>query len=122
MMSIMADETSLLPLRLSIEAGLGIRARVNLLVNKNYQGHILEILHPAVSKWRALEQFAAQEGIRPEEIIAVGDDYNDLEMIRHAGLGIAMGNAIAAVKAAADYVTGSNAEDGLVRALERFIL
>lgn len=122
MMSIMADESSLLPLRLSIEVGLGMRARVNLLVNKNYQGHILEILHPAVSKWHALEQFAAQEGIMPEEIVAVGDDHNDLEMIRYAGLGIAMGNAIATVKAAADYVTGSNAEDGLVRALERFVL
>jgi hypothetical protein len=43
-------------------------------------------------------------------------------MIRHAGLGIAMGNAITAVKLAADYVTESNAQDGLVRALEHFIL
>jgi len=43
-------------------------------------------------------------------------------MIRYAGLGIAMGNAAPEVKAVADAVTGSNAEDGLVRALERFIL
>jgi Cof subfamily protein (haloacid dehalogenase superfamily) len=122
MMSIMADEASLCPLRLRIEAALEKRARVNLLVNKNYQGHILEILHPAASKWHALDQFAAREGITPEEIVAVGDDHNDLEMLRHAGLGIAMGNAITPVKAVADYVTGSNAEDGLVQALERFVL
>jgi Cof subfamily protein (haloacid dehalogenase superfamily) len=122
MMSIMADEASLWTLRLRIEAALEKRARVNLLVNKNYQGHILEILHPTVSKWHALDQFAAREGITPEEIVAVGDDHNDLEMIRHAGLGIAMGNAITPVKAVADYITGSNAEDGLVQALERFVL
>ena len=52
----------------------------------------------------------------------MGDDANDMEMIRHAGLGIAMGNAREEVKAVADYVTGSNAEDGLVQAIERFLL
>jgi hydroxymethylpyrimidine pyrophosphatase-like HAD family hydrolase len=65
---------------------------------------------------------AAQQGIAAEEIITVGDDHNDLDMIRYAGLGIAMGNAVPEVKAAADAVTGSNAENGLVQALERFIL
>jgi hydroxymethylpyrimidine pyrophosphatase-like HAD family hydrolase len=54
--------------------------------------------------------------------MAVGDDENDLEMIRHAGLGVAMGNAAEAVKAAADFITGSNADDGLVQALQQFVL
>jgi hypothetical protein len=75
-----------------------------------------------VSKWQALQQLAAQQGIAHEEIIAVGDDHNDLDMIRYAGLGIAMGNAVPEVQAAADVITASNAEDGLVQALERFIL
>ena len=52
----------------------------------------------------------------------MGDDHNDLDMIRYAGLGIAMGNAVPEVQAAADVITGSNAEDGLVQVLERFIL
>jgi len=122
MLSIMADGTNLQALRPVVEQTLGTRGRVHLLVNKNYQGYILEILHAKVSKWQALQQLAAQQGITPEEIIAVGDDHNDLDMIRHAGLGIAMGNAVDTVKAAADAITGSNAEDGLVQALERFIL
>jgi hypothetical protein len=75
-----------------------------------------------VSKWDALERWARQEGIAAEAIMAVGDDENDLEMIRYAGLGVAMGNATETVKAAADFITGSNAEDGLVQALYRFML
>jgi Cof subfamily protein (haloacid dehalogenase superfamily) len=122
MTSIMADRASLHTLRARITAALGQQVRVNVLINKNYQGSILEILHPTVSKWAALRWLTAQEGIAPAEIIAVGDDDNDLEMIRHAGLGIAMGNAREAVKAAANYVTGSNAEDGLVQAIEHFVL
>ena len=122
MLSIMADGTNLQALRPVVEQTLGTRGRVHLLVNKNYQGYILEILQAGVSKWQALQQLAAQQGITPEEIMAVGDDQNDLDMIRHAGLGMAMGNAVDTVKAAADAITGSNAEDGLVQALERFIL
>jgi len=122
MLSIMADGTNLQALRPVVEQTMGTRGRVHLLVNKNYQGYILEILQAGVSKWQALQQLAAQQGITPEEIIAVGDDHNDLDMIRYAGLGIAMGNAVDTVQAAADAITGSNAEDGLVQALERFIL
>jgi len=122
MLSIMADGTNLQALRPVVEQTMGTRGRVHLLVNKNYQGYILEILQAGVSKWQALQQLAAQQSITPEEIIAVGDDHNDLDMIRYAGLGIAMGNAVDTVKAAADAITGSNAEDGLVQALERFVL
>ena len=64
----------------------------------------------------------AAEGLDAADVMAIGDDYNDLEMIRGAGLGIAMGNAVDAVRDAAGYVTGSNADDGLVQALERFVL
>ena len=48
-----------------------------------------------------------------EEIVAVGDGYNDLSMIQFAGLGVAMGNAQEPVKKAADYITLSNEEDGV---------
>lgn len=122
MISIMAEEAHLRALRPQIAQALGTQVRMNLLINKNYQGYILEVLHPTVSKWVGLQQLAARHGIPAEEIIAVGDDENDLEMLRHAGLGIAMGNAVETVKAVADYVTESNADDGLVHAIRRFVL
>ena len=53
-------------------------------------------------------------------MIAIGDGYNDLSMIKFAGLGIAMGNAQEPVKKAADYITLSNEEDGVAEALEHF--
>lgn len=122
MMSIMAEESRLQAFRNDVQATLGHQVHVNVLANKSYQGSILEVLHPSVSKWQALEQFASRQGIAASEIIAIGDDANDLEMIRHAGLGIAMGNAIEAVKAVADYITSSNAEAGLARALHDVVL
>jgi Cof subfamily protein (haloacid dehalogenase superfamily) len=122
LMSIMADGVSLQALRPVVEQALHSQARVHLLHNKNYQGFILEIVPGGASKWQGLQYIATQHGIAPEEIIAVGDDHNDLDMLRFAGLGIAMGNATAEVQAAADVVTGSNAEDGLVQAIERFVL
>ena len=64
----------------------------------------------------------AAAGLAADDVMAIGDDYNDLEMIRGAGLGIAMGNAVDAVRDAARHVTGSNDDDGVVQALERFVL
>jgi Cof subfamily protein (haloacid dehalogenase superfamily) len=122
MMSIMAEESRLQSFRSNVQTTLGNQVHVNVLANKSYQGSILEVLHPSVSKWQALHQFASRQGIAASQIIAVGDDANDLEMIRHAGLGIAMGNAIEAVKAVADYITLSNADEGLAHALHHVVL
>ena|SRR2546425_7882846 len=83
---------------------------------------LLEFLHPAASKGNALKMIAADLGVRPEEIVAFGDNYNDLGMIEFAGLGIAMENAPDDVKAVADYVTHSNAEDGVAVAIEEMVL
>ena len=58
----------------------------------------------------------------PEEIAAVGDDTNDAEMIREAGLGIAMGNSAEAALAAANVIVKSNAEGGAIEAIERVLL
>ena len=51
-----------------------------------------------------------------------GDGYNDISMIEYAGTGVAMGNAQPAVKDAADYITGTNDEDGLVEVIDKFIM
>lgn len=82
----------------------------------------LEITDFRSSKGQALAYVAAREGISREEIIACGDSYNDLDMIRYAGLGVAVANARPSVREAADLVTASNAEDGVARVIEKYIL
>lgn len=57
-----------------------------------------------------------------EEMIAVGDGFNDLSMIQYAGLGVAMANAQEIVRQNADYITLSNEEDGVAAVVENFIL
>jgi hypothetical protein len=121
MMSTMGDEVTLRALRSRAERDLGGRVRMHSLINKNYRGQILEFLAPGTGKWPTLLRIAADEGIDPRQIAAVGDDDNDVEMIRGAGLGIAMGNAVDSAKAAADHVTRSNAEGGVVEAIERVL-
>jgi len=83
---------------------------------------LVELLHPAVSKGNALRAIAADLGIAPAEIVAIGDNHNDIGMLRFAGLGVAMGHAHAEVKAAADYVTLSNAEQGVAAVIEEVVL
>ncbi|MBE5949245.1 MAG: HAD family phosphatase [Lachnospiraceae bacterium] len=80
----------------------------------------LEFFSSNVSKALSLERLAKHYGIRREEIIAFGDNFNDLEMIEYAGLGVAMQNAPDGVKNAADFVTVSNNEDGIAYVLEKF--
>jgi len=82
----------------------------------------LEILPPGVSKGAALQRVCGLLGIPLASVAAVGDSYNDVEMLDAAGLGIAMGNSPAEVRRRADAVTASNREDGVARALEQYIL
>lgn len=81
----------------------------------------LEFFNSGVSKGRSLLRLAASLGIKREEIIAFGDNYNDLEMIEYAGLGVAMANAPEEIKAAADFVTRNNNDDGVGCALSHFL-
>jgi len=82
----------------------------------------LEVLHREGTKGDALRFLAAYYGIPMEETVAIGDAWNDWEMIQAAGLGVAMANAVPALKEIADYVTLSNNEDGVRHVLEKFIL
>ena len=82
----------------------------------------IEIVRPGVSKARAMLALAEKRGIRAEEIMALGDSGNDIEMIRAAGLGIAMGNAIPAVKEAADEIAPPCEENGFAKAVRKFVL
>ena len=122
MMSAMADSESLTSLKARVQQTFGAQILTHSLANKNYQGDILELLSPASGKWNALWQLAQEWGVAPEEIACVGDDTNDAEMIANAGLGIAMGNASATARKAANVVVRSNAEGGAVEALEAVLL
>jgi Cof subfamily protein (haloacid dehalogenase superfamily) len=82
---------------------------------------VYEVFDPAVNKWEGIMHVARRHQISPEQIIAIGDDLNDVPMISRAGLGVAMGNAKAAVKAVAKRVIGSNAEEGLAVFLEELV-
>jgi Cof subfamily protein (haloacid dehalogenase superfamily) len=82
----------------------------------------LEILPPGVSKGAALAAMLGALGVPAEAVIAVGDNWNDLEMIQAAGLGIAMGHAPAGVRARADHVVSTSEEEGFRQVIERFVL
>jgi Cof subfamily protein (haloacid dehalogenase superfamily) len=84
--------------------------------------YFLEAYSPLINKGIMLEKVAGYYGIKREEIIAMGDGENDIPMIEYAGLGIAMGNAVEHLKERADFITRTNAEDGVAFALERFII
>lgn len=84
--------------------------------------YFVEIVNAFANKRNALESLAEKLGVRREEIIAIGDNYNDMDMIQYAGLGVAMGNAPQYLKEIADFVTYSNDEDGVRHVLEKFIL
>lgn len=82
----------------------------------------VEMLAPHVSKASALAEVARRLDVPREQVMAVGDSFNDLDMIEWAGVGVAMGNAAPAVKERADYVVGTNMDEGLAEAFERFVL
>lgn len=82
----------------------------------------VEVFTQGVSKRLGLEMIAARLDVNQEEIMAIGDHFNDLEMIAWAGIGVAMGNAIEEAQEIADYVTASVDEDGVAQAIARFIL
>ena len=81
----------------------------------------LELFSSRVSKAIAMEKLGALYHIKREEMVAMGDGLNDLSMIEYAGLGIAMGNAEPAIKAAAGYITDTNDADGVKKAIEMIL-
>ena len=85
-------------------------------------GFFLECVPPGVDKSLSLQMLLDRLHLTREEVIACGDGYNDITMIRFAGLGVAMANATKEVQDAADYVTWSNEEDGVAHVVEKFML
>jgi len=104
------------PLAEAVEARLG--DRVSAFRSSDF---FLELVPKGVNKGASLERLLPLLGKTPADLIAMGDNYNDVEMIRLAGTGVAMGNAPADIQAIADFVTRSNEEDGVAYALEQLL-
>lgn len=85
-----------------------------------FEGPMCDVNPKGISKATGIRRICDCVGITMEQVIAFGDDRNDLEMVAEAGIGVAMGNGIQCVKAAADYITAPCADLGVVKALRHF--
>lgn len=84
--------------------------------------YYLEILNKQVNKGSGVRTLTEKLGLSVDEVMAIGDQENDLAMLTYAGTGVAMGNGIDAVKTISQFVTKTNAEDGVAWAIEKFVL
>lgn len=82
--------------------------------------YFLEIMPQNIDKAASLQKLLSSLGLTQNQMICCGDGYNDVSMIEFAGVGVAMANAQEIVKQSADFITGSNNEDGIVAVIEKF--
>ena len=87
---------------------------------KNFS--MIDVIHPSVSKGAALAEWAGLRGVSPQEILAIGDNHNDVEMLSFAGVPVVMGNSVHELKARGWAITRSNDEDGVAAAIEQYAL
>lgn len=118
---IVAPQEECRAVRAGLEARFAERIICQSLYVSAYGVEVLEVFDPSVNKWQGILHVAAHHGIAPSQIVAIGDDVNDIAMISQAGLGVAMGNARDEVKAIAGRVIKRNDEDGLAEFLEELI-
>jgi Cof subfamily protein (haloacid dehalogenase superfamily) len=83
---------------------------------------LIDVTSPAATKGRALAWRAEQMGITADEVMAIGDNFNDLEMLEFAGTPVVMGNAVDALRTRGWHVTGGQDEGGLAQAIRRFVV
>ncbi|MFM5502254.1 Cof-type HAD-IIB family hydrolase [Aeromonas veronii] len=84
--------------------------------------YAVELVQPGCSKGNRLAQWAASEGIAMEQVVAFGDNNNDISMFEQVGLAVAMGNAAPQIQSHAHRVTADHNEDGIALALQRWVL
>jgi len=114
----MAARDEMLRLETNLQRALPGQLETHVIRSPRYRGYMCEIAAHGVTKWSGIRRLADDWGIPDEEVCAVGDDVNDLPMIRAAGVGVAMGNALDEVKAAADRIAPTHDNDGLVEVVE----
>jgi Cof subfamily protein (haloacid dehalogenase superfamily) len=105
-----------------IRSELKERVKIFSTIYRKQDFALLDILHPEVSKGVGVAAAAAEYGIMREEVLAAGDNFNDLEMLHYAGTPVIMGNADASLQDIAGFhATATNDEDGVALAIERFV-
>ena len=114
----MGTHAEMLALEAELLASHPERLSVHVIRSPRYRDWMCEIAPAGVTKWSGVTAVAAGWGIAAAEICAVGDDVNDLPMVRNAGLGVAMGNAVAELRAAADRVVATHDEGGIADVAE----
>ncbi|CAH2212324.1 Cof-type HAD-IIB family hydrolase [Tepidibacter aestuarii] len=92
----------------------------NIEVSKSWHNNI-EVMNKGVSKGQAVKKLAEHFGVNQDEIITFGDNFNDLSMIEYAGMGVAMGNSEDKVKKKANFITDSNDQNGVAKALNELL-
>ena len=85
-------------------------------------GHLIQIMDKAATKWNGIKAMLEISGCTPEETAYFGDDHDDIEPIKMCGMGVAVSNAIEEVKAVADYIAESNDADGVAKFIEQMLL
>jgi hydroxymethylpyrimidine pyrophosphatase-like HAD family hydrolase len=116
------DRPGMLGLEAEIVGELGVAIRTFVQRSPAYEGTMCEVLRADASKWAGVVHLAEIWGVWPEEVVAVGDDMNDVPMLAGAGLGVAMGHAPEAVRAAADRVlAGDNGGAELAEFIEGLV-
>ena len=83
---------------------------------------MIDVLHPACSKGASLAEWAALRGLSREQVMAIGDNHNDVEMLSFAGIPVVMGNCVPELKNFGWHQTGTNDENGVASAIEQFAL
>jgi 5-amino-6-(5-phospho-D-ribitylamino)uracil phosphatase len=99
----------------------GHRSSTHSIYSPHYDCQVIEVFHQAVNKWTGLEHLAEQLSVESNRIIAIGDDVNDLAMLRGAGLSFAMGDASPAIQREAKCITGKQADCGVAQVIDALL-
>ena len=105
--------------RLEEELANQLKGKMNVFRSEPF---FLELLPLGIDKAECLDKLLHKLGYQQKDLMACGDGYNDLSMIRYATMGVAMANAQKEIIEAADYVTLSNDEDGVAEAVEKILM
>lgn len=114
------DEAAIQKIRLEVEEMNEFEVTSS--VGTDFTWANIELTRKGTSKGKGVEILAEYYNLKKEEVMAIGDSENDLSMIDTAGFSVAMGNAIDIVKQRADYITDTNDEDGVAKAIQKFVL
>lgn len=120
-LSIIEESDVLDAVSAELRAAFDGRLTHNVLHAPPYRLSLIEAFAPEVNKWYGIEKLCRRYRIDPRRTVAVGDDVNDLDMIRHAGLGVAMGNAGPAVQEAAHRVIDTNDACGVAKLIAELL-